>query len=101
MAIDQLDRMTHPLSMDVDIITLDVVHEVLCSATFKEGYASTSVMGSQVHVQQDSTPYDIDQIFVGRTLGKIRSNDTSLLGSVVVWLAVSRGRRADVISVRL
>lgn len=66
---------THPFAVDVDIVTLHVVHELLCGAAFDEGYASVSVVCPKKDIKNSTAADDAKEILVGGTIGQILSDD--------------------------
>jgi len=56
---------THPFSMYVDIITLNITHEFLRGTAFDKRDACTSLVRAYEYVQDGAASYDIDYVLVG------------------------------------
>ena len=54
----------YPFSMDVNIRSLYIVHEVLSGTTFKERYTGTSFMGTEEDIEDRTTSYDLKEVLV-------------------------------------
>jgi len=91
---------THPFSMYVDIITLNITHEFLRGTAFDKRDACTSLVRAYEYVQDGAASYDIDYVLVGCPVREILGNYRSLFSPIVVrfygfWL-----RKGTVVSVQ-
>ena len=75
---------THPLSMNVNVVTLDIVHESLSMNSFNEGNACTLLVRAQIDIEDVATTDERCDVFMYRAFRQIFGNDGSLFVPLIV-----------------
>ena len=70
--------------MNVNIITLNVFHELLCGASFDKGYAGISIVRAKEDVKYSATADNLKEILVSGTVGQILCDNSSLLSAGIM-----------------